>query len=240
MLEAEGGESGKDSFASHTPEKLPAGELREAMTDLIKVMTEGNHRPNVAVEYAPDDIRLAKSNLRGHYGTGSIQQVILSAKNAEDAVIAVNTWHASRMNGRPLSKSTLKNWEIWKRIAAAHHDANPAGAKLVLKAGALSSRFAAEAQILDGGVPGKYWSETHEMAARAFQSYVEDKLAENGQANDYLSVYADNKYYVDPLFGPSYPYPEGDERKAMNQAFDKLMAVLAKRGTLAKAALLFA
>lgn len=240
MLEAEGGESGKDSFASHTPEKLPVGELREAMTELVNAMTKGNYRTKIAVEYTPADIRLADANLSGNFGVGSIQQVILSAKNAEEAIIAVNTWHETRMNGRTMSKGSMKRWDAWKRIAAAHFDANPEGAKLFPRAGALSSSFAAEAQILDGGVPGKYWSETHEMAARAFQSYIEDKLADNGQTNDYLSVYADNKHYVDPIFGPSYPYPEGDERKAMNKAFDKLMAVLAKRGTLAKAALLFA
>jgi len=47
------------------------------------------------------------------------------------------------------------------------------------------------------------------MAARAFQAYTEDRLRDMGRQNDYLSAKADNKYYVDPIFGPVKPFPEG-------------------------------
>jgi len=63
------------------------------------------------------------------------------------------------------------------------------------------SRFAREAVVLDGGVEGKYWSSTEEMAARAFQSWLEDRLASENRRNDYLSVYADNKFHIDPDSG---------------------------------------
>ena len=82
---------------------------------------------------------------------------------------------------------------------------------------------------------GKYWSQRSEMAARAFQSWLEDRLAAKGQRNDYLSVYADNKYHVHPLFGPQFPYPDGEERERINAAFDRLAEVMRKQGTLAKA-----
>jgi hypothetical protein len=97
------------------------------------------------------------------------------------------------------------------------------------------SSFALEARKLDQGSK-EYWAETHEMAARAFQSWVEDRLADGGRRNDYLSSYADNRYHVDPLTGVQWkPYPEGEERVRINEAFDRFVAAIKKADTLAKA-----
>ena len=40
--------------------------------------------------------------------------------------------------------------------------------------------YAIEAKKMDQARSGDYWSEPHEMVARAFSSYVEDKIAEVG------------------------------------------------------------
>jgi hypothetical protein len=109
-----------------------------------------------------------------------------------------------------------------------------------VKTGAAVSSYAYEAAILDGAAYGKYWSSGREMAARAFQSYCEDKLASMDRRNDYLSSMADNKYYKDPIFGDSKPFPEGEERARFAEAFDKLFAVMKSRNTLAKAMQLMA
>ena len=80
---------------------------------------------------------------------------------------------------------------------------------------------------LDSGDRDKYWSKLQEMAARAFQSYLEDRLGQRGQQNDYLSVYADNKYHYDALLCFQWnPYPEGEERSRLNSAFDRFFSAL--------------
>ena len=76
----------------------------------------------------------------------------------------------------------------------------------------------------------EYWSSTHEMAARAFSSYIEDTLAEQGRKNDYLAYAADNKFYPD-----GNPYPEGEERKRINAAFKKLFEVIRENNAIEKA-----
>jgi hypothetical protein len=88
------------------------------------------------------------------------------------------------------------------------------------------SSFALEARKLDQG--GKaYYRSTLEMVARAFQSGVEDRLADMGRRIDYRLVFADNKYHVCPLTGMKWkPYPEGEERRRINEAFDRLAAAL--------------
>lgn len=66
-----------------------------------------------------------------------------------------------------------------------------------------------------------YWNSNKEMAARAFACYVKDKLAEQGYKNDYLCGHAEDTGSNGVL-----TYPVGEERKAINQAFDALFAEL--------------
>lgn len=233
VLEAEGiDKSEKDTYLSERPTLLPAGELRDAFVNLRKAMTEGNVRGLVTVQYSDRDVRLAKANV--HSGS-PVGRMVLNAKDAASALIAVQDYFNDRYKDQKVSRKTQNTIDAWRRIAVAHHGGKADGDTVTLRAGGLRSNFMNEAHILDEGQLGRYWSEPHEMAARAFQAYVEDKLAEQGRKNDYLSVYADNKYHVDPIFGQLKPYPEGEERKRLNAAFDQLMGVLAKRGTLAKA-----
>ena len=122
-----------------------------------------------------------------------------------------------------------------RRMAVANWDGKPEGGAAYVECGPSTSFFDKEAVNLDGGVAGKYWSKPRELMARAFQSYVEDKLEGQGRKNDYLSAFADNKYYANGLFGPEYPFPQGQERADINAAFDGLFNALRESGTLAKA-----
>lgn len=81
-------------------------------------------------------------------------------------------------------------------------------------------------------VKSDYWSSPHEMAARAFAAYVEDKLAENSARNDFLAYHAHGAVLV-PVYpeGLFRPYPEGAERVAINQAFERLFDVIETRET---------
>lgn len=66
-----------------------------------------------------------------------------------------------------------------------------------------------------------YWNSNKEMAARAFACYVKDKLAAQGYKNDYLCGHAE-----DAGSNGILTYPVGQERQAINQAFDALFAEL--------------
>jgi hypothetical protein len=73
------------------------------------------------------------------------------------------------------------------------------------------------------------------MAARAFSGYVDDKLRESSRLNDYLAYATTNDFYVDPIWGPTYPYPDGEERKRINAAFGNLFKVVNETGAIRKA-----
>lgn len=60
-----------------------------------------------------------------------------------------------------------------------------------------------------------YWSTPVEMLARAFEAYIQDKIRDSGKQSDYLVHHADNSCFL-----PYKPYPEGNERKLLNEIFD--------------------
>lgn len=81
-----------------------------------------------------------------------------------------------------------------------------------------------------------YYCRTEEMFARAFACYVHDKLADAGARNDYLCGHANLGAYKAGLMGlrgdPErviHAAPQGEEREAINKAFDKMFDVLRER-----------
>ncbi len=228
LLEAHGHQAGIDRYLSEQPSLLPAGPVRAAFTALSEALTRGDHQHARDEIYTPDDHRLATLNLspQRSRNSRSIQSRILQAGNVHAAVAVVESVYAS--------KPKSKNAKLWRQIAIAHYGGNENGGVVKVKSGPKGSRLFADGVKLDEGQHGKYWSSTREMAARAFQSYVEDKLAEQGRQNDYLSAGADNENPAYRLFGHR-PFPDGDERKRINAAFDQLFSALAADNTLAKA-----
>jgi hypothetical protein len=76
---------------------------------------------------------------------------------------------------------------------------------------------------LDDGTP--YWSYMPEVAARAFEAYVCDKLEAAGKSNDYL-VDSRRVNRGEGLKGLPL-YPEGKDRVTINAAFDALWEAVA-------------
>ncbi len=89
------------------------------------------------------------------------------------------------------------------------------------------TEFAMEAKSIDQGRASDYWTTPHEMAARAFQAYVEDRIAAQNARSDFLS-YGTNMVVLTP-WGWRKPYPRGAEREAINKAFDQLFQTIETR-----------
>lgn len=99
----------------------------------------------------------------------------------------------------------------------------------------VKSDYAKEARKLEGSRKTAYWSSHLEMFARAFQSYVLDKLADEGAQNHYLTrpqMTPEQRaaLLADPmgkmLVEAGDRYPRGAERAAINKAFDTLVGDL--------------
>lgn len=77
---------------------------------------------------------------------------------------------------------------------------------------------------LDRGRSKPYYALIIEMFARAFESYVEDRLAENGMVSQYL-VHSTRS---NSIYGSHKPYPEGAERAKFNQLIHDLITTVKK------------
>lgn len=79
-----------------------------------------------------------------------------------------------------------------------------------------------------------YWDSKEEMFARAFACYVEDKLAALDITDDYLCGHADTCVAYDDDMNIIPAYPQGEERKRINKAFDELITTLKEKGYFPK------
>lgn len=83
-----------------------------------------------------------------------------------------------------------------------------------------------------------YWSTTIELGARAFESWVLDKIMEKGNVSDFLVSHSKSNVVIsmgegeDGMCGIS-PYPKGHERKALGEIFENVFKLThSKENTL--------
>lgn len=94
------------------------------------------------------------------------------------------------------------------------------------------TNYAIEARKMDQARAGEYWSQPHEMVARAFAAYVEDKIAENGGQSDFIVYRAHGGILLPMIDGfIARPYPEGKERESINRAFDNFVSTVKIKAT---------
>jgi len=101
---------------------------------------------------------------------------------------------------------------------------------LTTKTRQVPTSFAMDAKSLDQGRGGDYWTSPHEMVARAFQGYVEDKIAAKNGSSPFLNYAPENAGILTP-WGAKRPFPAGEERKAMNGEFDKFIGEIKTKET---------
>lgn len=100
------------------------------------------------------------------------------------------------------------------------------------KTKSVPTNYAIEAKKMDQARSGDYWSEPHEMVARAFASYVEDKIANSGGQSEFLVYHAHGGILLPMIDGfVARPYPEGTEREAINKAFDAFIGAIKTKET---------
>ncbi|MGP5656818.1 LPD1 domain-containing protein [Psychrobacter celer] len=209
------GATGANVFLSSDSSALGDTPLNSAFNELRNVMTLGNVRSPEVFKITQKDIDLATSNMKEDARNSMITDLMNS--NATDAVISVDERFGSVRNSK-----RNKNHTNWRRMAVAYYNQDKLGQEVVLNTGELVSSFYAESKRLDAGKSKPYWSSTLEMAARAFQAFLEDSLKDQDRRNDYLSYGADNSLYG----GSHQAYPEGEERKRINAVFKRLFATI--------------
>lgn len=116
------------------------------------------------------------------------------------------------------------------RLAARQQQVAEAAAQTV-KTRKIPTDFAMNAKRIDQGRVQDYWTTRHEMAARGFSSFVEDKIKALGRESGFLSYGSNNNRLTFRMLGVK-PFPEGAERAAINAQFETLFTAIRKAGVL--------
>ncbi|MEQ8394974.1 LPD5 domain-containing protein [Thalassobaculum sp.] len=98
------------------------------------------------------------------------------------------------------------------------------------------SELRVRASRLDRKRTKDYWSTGREMSARSFESYIIEKLRDQGASNDYLANIVSQEYWdAATSLGleneGSYPYLEAAEMPAVREAFDEFFRTVEARET---------
>ena len=189
--------------------------LSVAFAKLQEAMKNGDVRAPEVFRITDKDVELALLNIKEN--STRLAKLIFDAKDAKEAVEIVD----AKLGPTHRSKRR-KNHNQWRKVAVAFFNQDKVGEPIVLSTGEPISEFYANSKKLDAERSKPYWSTTHEMAARAFQAFLEDSLKDQDRRNDYLSYGADNALYG----GFHQAYPEGEERKKINLAFKNLFEVI--------------
>ena len=199
-----------------TPTEEHQIKVSAAFEELKKAMMEGSGDVAVKLQfyYEYSDETSAKQRIRpDKKGIGG---AIYSAGNFVSAAKAI--YEKSKSD-----KERVK----WLKLAAAYYNVAKPYKQLDIsvKVKSKESGFLMSAKAQDVEKSGQPCATPHEMAARAFSAYIKDKLAEQGRRNDYLTRDDPNEW----------KFPQGEERKRINAAFDKLFRVIAETGAIRKA-----
>jgi hypothetical protein len=241
-----GQESNKGTYQSEKSGTTDP-EINAAFERLMTTMKSGSEAVYLPVPYTEKDYRMAEYNLRDPRA-GSVGEKIKGSSSVEEAFKAIDETFTSSIaryeqkfqdtgskSYASMARKEKKNATAWRQVAAAHFGGNSKGGMIEAPVTLGVSSYYKESVRMNSS-SREYWSSSKEMAARAFQAYVEDTLANQGRKNDYLSSMADNSNYDDPFTGIMWkPFPEGSEREAINKEMKNLFDVLKAKNAIQKA-----
>jgi len=160
---------------------------------------------------------------KAHYEPGQV--VINLTKKSGAGSLAHEWWHAldnyfSRMRKDKEGYLTEKAYPRGEGVRPEMVEAFTTVIQTVNQTG-LKER----SHRLDKTRTKPYWSTGREMTARAFESYIIEKLRDQGASNDYLANIVSQAYWdAAASLGlekeGTYPYPEAAEIPAVRAAFD--------------------
>lgn len=176
-----------------------------------------------------------KHPFKAHYEPGEV--VINLTKGNGAGSLAHEWWHAldnyfakDRNGGKaPDFYGTEHGYhsstrqEMKEAFAAIASAVNRAGIK-------------ARSQKLDTTRTKAYWSTGREMTARAFESYIIEKLRDQNQSNDYLANIVSEDYWnaaaaLGVEKGNTYPYPEAAELPGIRAAYESFFQTIEHKET---------
>ncbi len=244
----------KAPYASHMIGRLPSGasirpEMAAQFKAILHAMRETEETKEEALARLQNNVHKARDKFAKHVERYSIRQKVDGNEEAKRLLSLLAEGDAGEYESIPPAKGKRKSpgalsSNLIALLKAVGEDpaehlsyyswgrplTDVSTAKDLLKSHVIQrtihTNYYKASQELDGDSNKSYWATDHEMFARAFESWVMDKLAARDGRNDYLVRPNKNDRGIT---NPEYPYPAGAERKLFNQAFDALTGEIKTR-----------
>jgi hypothetical protein len=218
----------RDAFAQESSAKKLVSWLNHFRRDL-----EARAKPEEKERALKDFDQIVERLNRGDIGEGIVNPV--RGLHIGATVNEIRTLFKDAAGGVPNPKE-LQSLNTWTRIVSDGLKVPESDTAHVPQEVSVASNYLHEANKLEGASEKKYWSTKLEMFARAFQSYVIDKLERTAGRNDYLSrpQMSPEALKVAQEMGVGESgdrYPRGAEREKINSAFDKLVSDIKTKET---------
>ncbi|MCK5607524.1 hypothetical protein KAR91_36915 [Candidatus Pacearchaeota archaeon] len=234
------GASGTVVFTTDTPKSQQSTPVQKAFGDLVEIMTAGKHGQKETINLTDRERDHWKRQLESRTSYSSNRSsaffVVKDATNLQDAM---DKLHGMNKEGKfGTGRKGTTNYKYFREMAVAQHKGTKG---TFIEPGSRGSKYLSAARRIEylENRKSEYWSTPRELAARAFEGFIEDKLGKAGRKNTYLVGHANNQGQFMPNdqgeFEQVFPYPEGTERKKINKALDNLFKVIKKEKILKKA-----
>ncbi|WP_209124497.1 LPD1 domain-containing protein [Alkalihalobacillus sp. BA299] len=202
-------------------------DIKNAMSDLIKEIKEGNSLSYLQNENKEGDKWRVSSSFKAMYSkykgdlTAIMTHYYHEAKSRLDYRVKMLSFYSSSDRDKEVQRFERRMARDLKKSAQAlawYHEQQTGERVESIPYPSDKSEFFLQSISLDRGKEGKYWSSNVELAARAFEAWVQDKLTEQGRRSDYLVCGTND----------SLAYPTGEERTKINEKIDVFVEKLTK------------
>ncbi|KZE67939.1 hypothetical protein AWM68_17350 [Fictibacillus phosphorivorans] len=212
--------NGKRGYASE-PETLGQhvdSFLKLLFEELIDLIKEGNSISYFENTNKPGerwrgyDFKSAYQRHNGNVLEAMTERINSKKRRMEEDVTFAQTYYGSQKEGEKIRNKYLRNLKKFALALAWYHE-DQTGEKIdyIPYPSDKSPYFQASIK-LDKGKEGKYWSKDLEMTARAFESFIQDKLKAAGRVSDYLVAGTRD----------SLAFPMDEHRLAINNKFEEI------------------
>lgn len=161
---------------------------------------------------------IAQKAASGTFPAGSVANAIFDTLKARYGV-KLDKKHRENMEVNLSSASTVLQ-------AKSDIEAGGERKRMAMARAFQKSSYLGSASTLDSRKSKAYWSTPIELAARAFEAFVFDEMKASGFAADYLVHGVEDSRFADKTAYTGNPYPCGEEREAINDAFRTMTAAI--------------
>jgi GGDEF domain-containing protein len=241
------------------PESIIRKEIVDAFNTIVEIMRSTTETAESAKERVDAQVKYAQEKLDTYIERNALDEAIKGNVKAEAALDAIKKGEAGEYVEWPPLKGKRKpqgytdehvktiadalgwNYSRASDLSSAANGQNYAkeSASKEPELKKIHTDFYREAAKLDSGKKDSYWTTPHELFARAFEMYVAEKIANADGRNDYLvaawkqaeEINTGSAIIDDVLNEAKKRYPQGNERKAINEAFDVLFKEIQTKET---------